>query len=226
MLDNWKITAELTSPLAGDFPDLGAIMEYELAYRLGYKHAKKLTRNVPLCELERPPLPVVTKEFCGKKVWAISNPIVPDILDEWVEHNNKRIDTHKIASMLDVRFQKSLFVASGPYKMRHVPMRIRLVPRIVWFARGDRKGMNKLLKSICALGHKRDVGYGIVKAWTFERMEKDYSIFADCRGKPVLMKTIPFGPHMENVTGFRREFRGCVPPFWHPENFMEAAVPC
>lgn len=226
MLKNWKVTATLSSPLVGDAPDLSAILEWELSSRLGYKYHNKLTRDIPIDEIQVVPLPVSKRTFCGRDVWCSSNPILGEIHDEWVDHNNKRIDTHHIADLLDPRFQKSLLVASGPYKMRHVPMQVRLVESVTWFIRCDKSETRKLLKNIHGLGHKRNIGYGVVKEWIFEEQEKDYSIFADCRGKPVLMKTIPFGPHMENVTGYRREFRGAVPPFWHPANFMECAVPC
>ena len=143
-----------------------------------------------------------------------------------MEYNNKRMDTTLMSLLLAPQNRKSVLVASGPYKMRHVPLRIRLIDEIHWFIRCDKKNTKKLIKNVHALGQKRNIGYGMVSSWEFEEVEEDNSIFGMCRGKPVLMKTIPNGPHMENVTGFVKEFRGVRPPLWHPENMMECCVPC
>jgi hypothetical protein len=67
----------------------------------------------------------------------------------------------------------------------------------------------------------------MIDRWEFELMgEDDWSIFAEQHGKPVLMKTIPFGHSLQNVCGYRRSIGGAFPPYWHPENCMEVAVPC
>jgi hypothetical protein len=105
-------------------------------------------------------------------------------------------------------------------------MRIRLVPRISWFARCARSETNKLLKGILSIGSRRGIGYGLVEKWEFEEVEEDFSITAAQHGKPVLMKTIPFGSDCANMTGFRRGFGGAFPPYWHPETFKEIAIPC
>lgn len=226
MIKNWKVTCWLASPLAGEPPKIDAILEWELAHRLGMKHARKLTRNVPLSEIERPPIPLAQRTIAGRDVYCSSDPILSPTLAEWNDYQNKRIDTNLIALMLRPEERKSLLVASGPYKMRHVPIRVRLVERVVWFVRGDRKEINKLLKSVHSLGKGRNIGYGIVHRWEFDETEEDFSIVADCRGKPVLMKTVPTGPHLENYTGYRRSFGGAFPPYWHPETYGEIAIPC
>jgi hypothetical protein len=226
MLKNWKVTCWLSSPIAGEPPALDAILEWELSRRLGYKHAMKLTRNVPLSEIPRVPIPLATRTIAGHDVYCCSDPIIPEPIAEWVDYQNKRIDTHIVATLLAPEQRKNLLVSSGPYKMRHVPLRIRLVDRICWFARGDRTEMNKLLKSVIALGKHRNIGYGMVQRWEYEETEEDYSITAPCRGKPVLMKTLPVGDHLQNVTGYKRSFGGAFPPYWHPETYMEIAAPC
>ncbi len=226
MLKNWKITAHLLTPIAGELPKLDALLEYQLASRMGMLHSKKLTRDIPLSSIERPPIPVARRELDGGAVYCISDPIIAKPADEWVEYGNKRFDSHKLALALAPEWRKNLLVASGPYKMRHAPVRVRLVDRVVWFARCDRKETNKLLKRTPALGHKTAHGYGWLGGWEFEEMEDDWSIFASCRGKPVLMRTVPFGRHLEGVTGFSRSFCSFAPPYWHPERFAESAVPC
>lgn len=225
MIKNWKVTAYLASPLAGEPPKLDAVLMWEMSFRLGMKHARKLTRDVPLSEIPPVPVPLSRRTLSGVDVYCVSDPIMESPLAEWTEYCNKRIDTALIALMLRPEERKSLLVASGPYKMRHAPLRVRLIERVAWFARGDRKELREILKSVHSLGSHRGAGYGIVERWEFEETEEDYSITALCRGKPVLMKTVPVGHHLQNVTGFRKSFGGAYPPYWHPETYREIAVP-
>jgi hypothetical protein len=226
MLKNWKVTCNLMSPICGDAPYLDSLLEYELSLRLGMKNARKMTRNVPLSEIEKPPIPLAKKTINGHDIYCSSNPIYGPVASEWVDHTGKRSDTGKLSLMVKPEKRRTLLTASGPYKMRYVPNRIRLVNKICWFVRGDRKEINKLLKKIVAMGHLRNIGYGMIAGWEYEEIENDYSIFAEYSGKKVLMKTIPEGSDLNNVTAFTRSFGGGFPPYWHPETFMEIAVPC
>jgi hypothetical protein len=227
MIKNWKATAWLSSPLAGDPPAFDAILEWELSRRLGMKHHLKLTRDIPLSEILRVPIPLAQRTISGKDVYCCSDPIIPEPLaPEWVERVSKRIDTDFIALLLAPEERRNLLVASGPYKMRYAPIRVRLVERVCWFFRGDKKEVHKLLKSVYALSSHRGIGYGLIDRWEFEEKESDNSIFAERHGKPVLMKTIPMGNGLNNATGYRKSFGGAMPPYWHPENYMEIAVPC
>jgi len=226
-MGNWKVTAWLSSPLAGEPPMLDAILEWELSARLGYKHHNKLTRDIPLSELQKPPIPVSQRTINDVDVYCCSSPIIPVPDSEFVERLSKRIDTSEVSLMLAPENRKSLLVASGPYKMRYVPERIRLVPCVCWFIRGDRKGINKLLKSIYAIGKRRNVGYGIVNKWEFEDMgDNDYSIFALRQGKKVLMRPVHCGYALDHVTGYKKTYGAPCTPYWHPDNYMEIATPC
>jgi hypothetical protein len=60
----------------------------------------------------------------------------------------------------------------------------------------------------CQVHAPHGYGYGLIDHWDFEEIERDYSIFAPCRGKPVLMKTVPVGTDLNNVCGYRLSFRG------------------
>ena len=86
--------------------------------------------------------------------------------------------------------------------------------------------INKLLKSIHAIGPHAAIGYGIVWKWEFEEMDDDFSIFAPCNGKKVLMRTLPLNCELENVCGYKKSFGGWKPPYWHPVFHAEIAVPC
>ena len=70
-------------------------------------------------------------------------------------------------------------------------------------------------------------GYGVVREWTVERIDADLSWFAPSEVGPVLMRPLPVGPWLpDNLTGARRDFGACVPPYWHPERYGEIVVPC
>ena len=56
-------------------------------------------------------------------------------------------------------------------------------------------------------------------------MDEDYSIFAPRKGQHVLMKTLHVGEHLEGVKGYAKYFGAAAPPYWHPENYREIAVP-
>jgi CRISPR type IV-associated protein Csf3 len=224
-LANWKVTAWLCSPIAGEPPALDAILAWELAIRLGMKHANKCGRWTPAEEIEDIPLPLAKRSIGGVDVYCASNPIIPPS-EEWTDHVSKRFETSKLALQIAPELRKNVMTASGPLKSRFTPVRVRLVDQVCWFARGDRVQMNKLLKSIHAIGHLRGIGYGMVWQWEFEEMAEDFSIMAWQKGKKVLMKTLPIECGLDNVCGYRRSYGGWRPPYWHPAFQCEVAVPC
>lgn len=225
MIKNWKITCFLSSPLCGDPPDIGSLMEYELSLRLNMKQAKKLTRSIPLSQIQRPPIPLAQRTIEGVDIYCCSNPIIGSVLAEWNDRQSKRFDTDLVAEILHEKSRKKLLTSSGPYKSRFVPKRVRLIEKICWFVRGDRKQINKLLKKIIAIGHCRNVGYGKIRNWEFEESEEDYSIFALHQNEKVLMKTLPLNG-AKGATGYKHSYGGAFPPYWHPDTFMEIAIPC
>jgi len=222
MIGNWKATAWLSSPLAGEPPYLDAILEGEMSFRLGAKHEKKLTRDTLLSEIMRVPIPLAKRTIEGYDVYACSDPIIPDPAAEWVDYSGKRIDGDYIALLLAPEERKSIGVTSGAYKMRYAPIRVRLIDRICWFFRGDKYEIRRILKTVFAVGAYRKIGYGIVDKWEYEEVEDDYSIFAN----GILMKTIPTNERLQNMSGYKIGFGGIKPPYWHPENYMEIAIPC
>ena len=226
MIANWKVSAYLRSPLAGDPPFLDSILAYELALRLGYKHARKLTRDIPMSQIESVPIPITQKTLNGIDIFCCSDPIMSPVLSEWIDHLVKRFDSDLVSLMLNPNQLKMLLTSSGPYKSKFDPMRIRLIERVTWFVRGDRKEINKLAKKIIAIGKRRNIGYGIIDKWEYEEMENDFSIFAPQNGQKVLMKTIPIVSVPSGVKGYVRSYGGGVMPYWHPENYMEIARPC
>ena len=220
MLANWKLTVHMLTPISEKPPMLEALLTWELAKRLGLSGGEDLSKATPINKIKELGIPLCKKTICNVDVFQCSNPIYR-IEHEYHERQSKRFECDKMASMLDPREQKSLLTASGPYKMRFVPVRTMLVPKVVYFFRGDKKEVNKLLKSVLYLGRLRNIGYGRISHFEYEETEVNYSIFAD----NVLMRTIPYY-NDKSIKGAVKSYGACKPPFWHPDNYMEVWEPC
>jgi hypothetical protein len=223
MLKNWRLTINMLSPLAVSPPALDALLMWELSNRIGLNHAEKLTRNVPLSSVKKcEHLPLCKYTIGGVDVFRCSNPVYK-IEHEYHERQAKRFDCDHMAQLLRPDAQKSLLVASGPYKMRFVPIRVMVIPKIVYFFRGDAYEVKRLLKNVFAIGKHRNIGYGIVKSYEYEEMEKDHSVFSG----DILMRTIPYVDDPAFIIkGARKSYGACKPPYWHPDNYMEILEPC
>lgn len=227
MIKNWLIKCNLASPLCGDPPMIDALLEYELACRLGYKMAKKLTRMVPLSEIEHPPIPIAKRTLNEIDFYCTSDPILGNVFSDYTERQSKHFDTDICALLLDDKNKKNLLTSSGPYKSRFVPIRVRVVDSVQWFVRGDRKEIHKLLKKIVSIGKNRAYGYGRIASWEYIETEENFSIFAKDGESLVLMKTLPIDIINDNkAVGFRHSFGGAFPPYWHPDTFREIGIPC
>ena len=221
MLKNWRLTINLVTPMAVKPPALDALLMWELSNRLGRNHAEKLTRSVPLSQVRRcDRLPLCKKTIAGVDVFRCSSPIYR-VEHEYHERQAYRFECEKMALMLQESDRKSIMNTSGPYKMRFVPIKTMLIPKVVYFFRGDRKEVRKLLKGVFAIGKHRGIGYGFVRNFEFEEMGKDYSLFAG----NVLMRSIPY-VNDQTIKGAQRSYGACKPPYWHPDNYMEILEPC
>ena len=223
---NHKVTAWLASPLAGEPPMLDAILGDELACRLGNKHHKKTGRWTPVEELEDLPIPLAFSKIDGYKICHCSAPILPKPDAEWTDNIAKRFNSSRIALLISPEHRKSVMTASGPYKSKFDMVRVRHVSQVCWFVRGSKEGFMRLLKAVSSIGAHRGAGYGQVWQWTAEEIEDDYSIFAPCKGKKVLMRPLPVQCNLDNVCGYRKSFGGWKPPYWHPGMQVRINTPC
>ncbi len=226
MLKNWRLTINMLTPLAVKPPALDALLMWELSNRIGLNHAEKVTRGIPLSQVKKcEHLPLCKKTIAGIDVFRCSDPIYK-IEHEYHERQAKRFECDKMALILKETERKSLLVASGPYKMRFVPIRCMLIPKVVYFFRGDKAEVNKLLKSVFAIGKHRNIGYGFIRDYCFDEMQEDYSVFAPGEdGKKILMRSIPIVDDPD-IIGAKRSYGSCKPPYWHPDNYMEVLEPC
>jgi hypothetical protein len=221
------ITARLASPLAGDAPRLDGLVEYAMSLF----HPKaipgyKITRASEPPEMGLIPISMARESIGGWPVARCSDPIL-DLPDaETVEHIGKKIGIEH-AELLRPDARLVVSTTNSWTKSYRIPLRIRACSRVRWFAFGNRVGLKRSLRHITSIGKKVSVGYGRVAEWTLDRVDEDYSWFAPAPAGPVLMATLPHGPWLPGgLIGAKRDFRSCVPPYWHPARYTEAVVPC
>ena len=219
-INNLKITATLRSPLVGDPPYLDALLTYELGFKMHKFENMKFNKTTPIEKIERLPIPLTRFEISRVKVNSCSNPIFT-IKTEWHDKLSKHFETGKLSLLVDPDKRKNITPGTGHLKSRWQPLHVKLIDKIVWFARGDAKECRRLLKGVVSLGYYRKIGYGIVAKWEVEKIEKNYSVFADNK----IMKTLPIFDKIKNYEGYRIGYGACTPPYWHPKNFKEIAIP-
>lgn len=222
---NWKVTARLGSPLAGEAPHLCAILEYEMAQRQGL--AGKLSRGEPAPPAGAIHIPCLRGAIGGvEHIPRVSSPI---LMPRSVRHERiaKRLAVEH-SSLLAEEHRLSVAVGNNRYRSYFLPLKTGVVDRVVWFVAGTkRRSLKSLLDSVKSLGKKRSVGYAIVTAWEFEEIEHDWSWFAKVEQGTLLMRPLPFCDQLPtDLIGFRRDFGACIPPMWHPDRYMEIVKPC
>jgi len=221
------ITARLATPLAGDVPRLDGLLEAVLAiYSAKGQPGYKIDRSSPCppqCEIE---IPLLRRRLGSWQVGACSDPIYPECAAEYVEYFTKKLGV-EYAPLLEEENRLVVSTTNSWTKSYRLPLRIRQIDRVAWFAVADRRELIKTLKRVEFLGKKRSYGYGRVSQWEATEISRDYSWYARTDGTLVLMATLPVGAWIpKDLIGARRAFGGCVPPYWHPDRYTEIVVPC
>jgi hypothetical protein len=224
-MTNWKVTAVLSSPIAGDVPYIDSLLEFEMAQRQGKAYTiQRCDPCPPIGEIHIPCLRgglggVNGIPRCSAPIFTVRSPRH--------EFFAKRIGV-EYAGLLSE--DQRLVVATGNSwtKSYRLPMLTRNVDRVVWFVTGaKRKHLKSLLDSVQSLGKKRSQGFGRVASWEFEEVEQDWSWFAKVDEGAVLMRRLPFCDSLpSDLIGYKRWFGGVVAPLWHPDRQMELVVPC
>lgn len=226
------ITARLASPLCGEAPQLDALLELAMApFHESGRPQHQIDRNQPAPPAGVIPIPIPRRSVAGWPVARCSGPIEAEPDATWVDHVAKRIGT-EYAPILKPEARRKIVISNTWTKSYRLPMRIRQVSAVCWFAVG-RAGVLRtfLARHITAIGKKRSVGYGRIAAWEAQPWPEDWTWFAPDpdSGKPILMRPLPVGDgsHLPgDLIGARRDFGACVSPYWHPERYTEIVVPC
>jgi hypothetical protein len=223
-MSNWKVTAVLSSPLAGDAPYIDALLEFEMAHRHGI--ARRINRNEPAPPIGSVHIPCLRGEF--GEVNGIPRCSAPILAPTNVRHEHyaKRISVEN-AGLL--REDQRLVVATGNSwtKSYRLPNKDSNVDRVCWFVGGSkRRNLKSLLDSVHSIGKDVSQGYGRIAEWQFEEVEHDWSWFAPSEQGTLLMRVLPWCDDIQKLIGWKRWCGGVAAPYWHPDRIMEVAVPC
>lgn len=218
-----KIVAYLDGPFAGAVPKLDAIVEYCAAAH----HPNGLPRGTPIPreQVGTLPIPLVRREVCGYRVPACSAGIIAVPLVDTHEHFCRSIASEDFS---DCNQRIKIATTGGEHRSYRLPLRIRLVPSIVWFAVGWRAPLLKELRGVTAIGKKPSHGFGRVQSWEVTEWEHDWSWFAPVDGGTLLMRPLPAEtPNLPaDLVGYRKWHGGVVPPYWQQDLFCAMVEPC
>jgi len=222
--DNFKVICELCSPLCEDAPQLDALLCNELIFKQRLCiFGKKLSRGDPISEFKEPRIPLRSIRYNNMPIYFSSNPIYIcnyEFREDFCYH----FESELFFLLLNME-RKSISATSGIYKDRRIPIRLKLVKKIVWFCCGTKNSVLEILQNISSIGTKRKQGFGIVLKWEVEDVEKDYSFFIKKDNKRILMRNMPKDLIEDDVIGYTIKYGAVSPPYWHPGRFMNIAFP-
>lgn len=221
------VTATLAGPLAGDAPRLDGLLLYVMSlHHAKFEAGYKVDRAMPAPPQDEIPIPLPKRDIGPWKVGACSDPIYAGVDSEHVDHFVKKISVEN-AELLSESARNVVSTTNSWTKSYRLPLRVRRIASVRWFAWGERRELLKVLKRVEFLGKKSSFGYGRVAGWKIDAIDEDYSWFAESPAGPVLMSTLPAEATLpDRLTGYRRAFGACVPPYWHPDRYTEIVVPC
>lgn len=214
----YKVTAHLVSPLAGDPPQLDALLIFQQSRR------RNVDRSRPAPRQEKGCIPIAREWLGDWYVSKCSSPIISPTRDN-VNYYTRRMPVEH-SSLLAPEKRRIIATGNSWTKSYRLPLRVRPIEKVVWFCMGNGAPLRHVLKKVDAIGKKVSYGYGVVSKWTVEPIDEDLSWFAEADGKRVLMRPLPLDMIADDVIGYRRDFGACVPPYWHPERYGDIVVPC
>lgn len=228
MSDALIVRARLATALAGDAPHLDALLEWAMSLH----HPKaapgsKVDRKFAAPAAGAIPIPLARRSVAGMPVALCSSPIVASQDAEHVEHYAKRIEPDN-AGLLSPEARSIMATTNTWTKSYRLPLRVRLVSQVAWFAVGNRRSILGLLRrDVHAIGKKVSIGYGWVREWVVDRADADLSWFAPTEHGTLLMRPLPVHDRLPaDLIGGRLDFGACCPPYWHPDRYGEIVTPC
>lgn len=183
------------------------------------------------------PIPIDRAKIGDRLIPLCSSPILPKPARECAEYFTQRFPSDR-AEYLDPSQRTIVVTNGGPYKSYRLPLRVRLVDRVVWFCTASGRTspsgtksasaqIRRLTRSITAIGRKTSIGYGAVGRWDVEEIPDDWSWFAPDGDRLVLMRPLPDGDWLpKNLDGFVREHGPCASPYWNSAVYMPIVLPC
>ncbi len=146
-------------------------------------------------------LPLEKRGECDDWYWACSFACF-EVLKEDRRYWHKRFDQDLGEQYIDFNGRRgSVNVKSAQYKNYRIPLNYILIPKIEWYAVGDKAEIEILLQYITHIGKKPSQGFGRVREWTVEEWPEDLS----------WLRPIP-DPNGDDFAAIR-------PPYWYYDNY-------
>lgn len=133
---------------------------------------------------------------------------------------NKRFAINR-SDMIDFGKRKGQFeFAKGRYKQLHITVYCRSMLYIDWYAKGDKKELERLLPFCTHLGKKTSQGFGSVLRWDVKKWHADWSIRGERNGrKNQIMRAIPVRDGVSPYT------YGIRPSYWNERHQFSCLLP-
>lgn len=139
-----------------------------------------------------------------------------------VVHFTKRLDW-LAAQDLVKPVDRKINIGKGEFVAKYLPYQTLAVDALEWYVCGLRDEIEAILDVIYSIGKKRRRGYGFVKQWCVEPVERDLSVFTP---DGELMRPVPAEllERMDVTGDFEYSFCTFRPPYWKTQFAARCAV--
>lgn len=141
-----------------------------------------------------------------------------------VQHINRRPDFFAADKQNKLADTKGLISESvGEYRAYRIPNVVRVVKDgiLTFYAIGHKDEIENLLSLIPAVGKKYSVGWGMIKKWTVEEIDEDFTTFHPVHG---LMRPLPVDEY-DGELNYPIMRYAVKPPYWKTINQRLCYVP-
>lgn len=207
-MENLQITAHLQSPIAvydNYSPSLDGLLQYFFLLKQGIP----INPNPTEADLIDVDLPLLKIKLSNDDwYWAVSSPhyqyseaVIAKYRKRW-DYQESNCNWGKKKAKVDV--------SVGHTKSYDLPLPVKTVSRIDWFAVGNAKEIMEIITSCKALGKKTSYGYGQVSQWEVCFIDQDYHLFR----KDKLARPIPVEYAQEFYENISSRFVDCPKLVW------------
>lgn len=165
MMRNLRIEAILKSPVSitRSLLNIDGLIALAVANEMGLQD----TKYDPTIKIK---IPVEICQYTGVYKASSGFYVGPESSEKW----HKRFD---MEYQEYVDSNKQILIGRGYFKNYSMPIKIVQTKKIIWFARGEKNELLRLLNAhIDCLGKKRAQGYGIIKEWRIQEIEEECSL--------------------------------------------------
>ena len=229
-IDSWdyvplKITFVMSSPIMLSYPFIhfDGILSHLLSIDILEDLFYDLPPRQPIDFIGSLPLPIEKTFFSSGKehIYHSSVSIFSEPEAVSSETIYKRFDDKHIEHLQTTK--KNIEISRGPQRSYAMKMPLNYSEEVVFYAKGVKKEIERLLHFLEFLGKKRAYGYGKIKSFNISETEADYSIIKD----GLLMKALPLEVATEL---FNKSFSNIAlmayrPPYWDKSNVKPCYTP-